>query len=218
MSARNKRAGFGAPQLAGEGRATLHAMASAARKRATYEDVLSAPEHMIAQVIDGELLLQPRPARRHTRVASRIGSSLDGPFDRGVGGPGGWFILFEPELHIGANGRQILVPDVAGWRRSRVPEFDDGAFFDIVPDWVCEVLSPSTASIDRGRKADIYAATGVGHMWLFDTDDCQMEAFENVDGRWLRLGAYAGCEERIAPFDPVPIDVPMLREGFNRAP
>ena len=166
-------------------------MASAARKRATYEDVLSAPEHMIAQVIDGELLLHPRPARRHTRVASRIGSSLDGPFDRGVGGPGGWFILFEPELHIGANGRQILVPDVAGWRRSRVPEFDDGAFFDLVPDWVCEVLSPSTASIDRGRKADIYAATGVGHMWLFDTDDCQIEAFENVDGRWLRLGAYA---------------------------
>jgi Uma2 family endonuclease len=191
-------------------------MASAARKFATYEDVLAAPENQVAQVVDGDLVLQPRPARRHTRVASRIGGSLDGPFDRGVGGPGGWIILDEPELHLGGDLGHILVPDLAGWRRARVPHFDDGPYFDVAPDWVCEVLSPATASLDRGRKADIYASAGIGHLWLFDTDGCQVEAFENVDGRWLRLGAYTGSAERISPFDAVPIDIPMLMEGFRR--
>lgn len=170
-------------------RATLTAMAEPARKLATYEDVLNAPEHVIAQVVDGELHVQPRPAKRHARSASRLGGDLDGPFDCGRGGPGGWLILDEPELHLGPQ-PQILVPDLAGWRRERMPVIGDGAFFDVVPDWVCEVLSPSTGAFDCGRKADVYAELSVKYMWLVDPEIPQIEAFENVGGRWLRLGAY----------------------------
>lgn len=194
-----------------------HAMAGAARKLATYEDVLNAPEHMVAQVVDGELHVQPRPARRHTDIASSLGGELHGPFKRGRGGPGGWLILDEPELHLGPQ-PQILVPDLAGWRRERMPAIGDGPFFDVVPDWVCEVLSPSTARFDRGRKADVYAELGVKYMWLVDPEIPQIEAFENVGGRWLRLGAYADAEARIVPFDAVPLDVPSLVEGLEPKP
>ena len=184
-------------------------MASAARKIATYRDVLEAPEHMVAEVIDGELQLQPRPARRHARAASRIGGSLDGPFDRGSGGPGGWVILDEPELHLGPE-PAILVPDLAGWRVDRATFDGEGAFIDVVPDWVCEVLSPSTAAFDRSRKADLYAELGVSYLWLVDVSTRQIEAFRLTEGKWLRLGAYDQADARIEPFDAVPLEVPAL--------
>ncbi len=192
----------------------LTRMADAARKLATYEDVLNAPEHMVAQVVDGELHVQPRPAGAHTRSSSRLVSDLDGPFDRGRGGPGGWLILAEPELHLGPQ-PQILVPDLAGWRRERMAAYPRAPFVTVTPDWVCEVLSPSTARFDRGRKADVYAELGVKHMWLFDVEVPQIEAFENVGGRWLRLGAYDQSDARIVPFDAVPLDVPSLVEGLE---
>jgi Uma2 family endonuclease len=121
-------------------------------------------------------------------------------------------LLNEPELHLGAQ-PHILVPDIAGWRRERMPVIEDGPYFDLAPDWVCEVLSPSTAAFDRGRKADVYLEVGVKHLWLVDADTPQIEAFEAVEGRWLRLGAYREAEARIVPFDAVPLDVPSLIEG-----
>jgi Uma2 family endonuclease len=184
-------------------------MASAARKLADYRDVLSAPADHIAQVIDGDLVLQPRPRSRHARASSRLGGGLDGPFDQGNGGPGGWIILDEPELHLGPE-PQILVPDLAGWRRERMPKVPDVAFFTLAPDWVCEVLSPSTAVLDRGRKSELYAREGVKHLWLFDVQDRFIEAFELENGRWMKLGVFAGDEERIAPFDAVPLSIPKL--------
>ena len=184
-------------------------MASAARKLADYSDVLSAPADHIAQVIDGDLVLQPRPRSRHARASSRLGGGLDGPFDQGNGGPGGWIILDEPELHLGPE-PQILVPDLAGWRRERMPKVPDVAFFTLAPDWVCEVLSPSTAVLDRGRKSELYAREGVKHLWLFDVQDRFIEAFELENGRWMKLGVFVGDEERIAPFDAVPLSIPKL--------
>jgi Uma2 family endonuclease len=184
-------------------------MVDAARKSATYEDVLRAPEHMIAEVIDGELVLQPRPARRHARVTTRIGATLDGPFDRGTDGPGGWFLLYEPELHLGSPA-QILVPGLAGWRIERVTFDGEGAFFDLAPDWVCEILSPKTAHIDRGRKADVYAEQGVQFLWFVDPDARHVEAFRIHEGSWLRIGLFAAADTRIPPFDAVPIDIPSF--------
>ncbi len=190
----------------------MRSMASAARKLATYDDVLRAPEHVVAEVIDGDLHRQPRPARRHARAFSRLGARLGRRFDEGDDGPGGWVLLNEPELHLGAQ-PHILVPDIAGWRRERMPVIEDGPYFDLAPDWVCEVLSPSTAAFDRGRKADVYLEVGVKHLWLVDADTPQIEAFEAVEGRWLRLGAYREADARIVPFDAVPLDVPSLIEG-----
>ena len=118
-----------------------------ARKRATYEDLLAVPDNLVAEIINGELVTSPRPAPRHARAASALGGALWG-FDSGPGGPGGWWILIEPELHLDGH-QQVLVPDLAGWRVERMPELPDTAYFEVEPDWVCEVLSPSTAAIDR---------------------------------------------------------------------
>jgi Uma2 family endonuclease len=181
-------------------------MASAARKLATYADVLAAPEHLVAEVVDGDLYLQPRPARRHARASSHLGISLGGPFDRGVGGPGGWLIVDEPELHLGPE-PQILVPDLAGWRAERAPSLDGPPYFDTAPDWVCEIASPSTRALDRGRKADLYAREGVRFLWLVDVIDRFVEAYELVGARWQRIGAFFEPEARIAPFDAIALDL-----------
>lgn len=187
-------------------------MTAPARKLATYEDVLHAPENMIAELIDGELLLQSRPAGAHATAASDLVAELNMLFKRGRGGPGGWLIVYEPELHLGAQ-PYILVPDIAGWRRDHMPAMPRAAFVSVAPDWVCEVLSPSTAGLDRGRKADVYLEVGVKYLWIVDPNVPQIEAFENTDGRWLRLGAYRDADARIVPFDAVTLDIPSLVEG-----
>jgi Uma2 family endonuclease len=160
--------------------------------------VLGAPEHLVARIVDGELVLQPRPARRHTLVASDLGAELVTRFRRGRGAPGGWLILDEPELHLGA-GPQILVPDLAGWRSERATFDADGAFFDVIPSRVCEVLSPSTTRLDRGRKADIFASLGVEHLWLVDPDVRHIEAIALCGAEWLRVGLVAETNARIRP-------------------
>src|SRR5689334_13485964 len=121
-------------------------MANPAQRRATYEDLLAVPDHLVAELIHGVLHTYPRPALPHARAASRLGMDLGGPFDRGRGGPGGWIILDEPELHLHGD---VLVPDLAGWRRERVPEMPTAPAFELAPDWLCEVLSASTAAVDR---------------------------------------------------------------------
>ena len=132
---------------------------------ATYDDLVKVPDIQVAEIVDGELHASPRPAPRHARAGSLLGAAITGPYDRGLGGPGGWWILDEPELHVGRN---VLVPDLAGWRRTRMPRLPDTAFFPLAPDWVCEVLSPSTASLDRAKKLAIYAREGVAHAWIVD--------------------------------------------------
>ena len=153
------------------------------RRRATYDDLAAVPAHLVAEIIEGELHTFPRPAAPHTRAASRMGDLLGGPFDRGVGGPGGWVILDEPELHLHGD---VLVPDLAAWRRDRMPRIPQTAAFELAPDWVCEVLSPSTEAIDRADKMPIYARETVGHVWLVDPLTRTLEVFW-LDGATYRL-------------------------------
>jgi Uma2 family endonuclease len=177
-------------------------------KRATYEDVLNAPENKVAEILDGELVLSPRPAMRHSLAASTLGGVLGEPFGRGRGGPGGWWILDEPELHLG---KDVLVPDLAGWRRERMPSRPETAYFPLAPDWVCEVLSPSTAQIDRARKLAIYARERVTHAWLVDPLAQTLEVFQLEGGRWVLLGTHAGQEVvRAQPFDDIEIELASL--------
>lgn len=117
--------------------------------QANYQDVLDAPPHQVAEVIDGNLYTHPRPALLHAIAVSVLGSTINQSFHQGRGGPGGWWVIDEPELHLRDD---IVVPDIAGWRRERVPQFPTGAYCKLVPDWVCEVLSPSTRHLELGRK------------------------------------------------------------------
>ncbi|MBI5482392.1 MAG: Uma2 family endonuclease [Deltaproteobacteria bacterium] len=160
-------------------------MGDPARKQATYEDVLNAPPNRVAELIHGVLHLHPRPAARHAGSSSSLGGLLSGPFRFGRGGPGGWIILDEPELHLG---RHVLVPDLAGWRRERMPELPDAPFLEVPPNWACEVLSPSTAALDRGEKMPLYAAQGVTHVWLIDPVSETLEVYR-LDGATYRAVA-----------------------------
>ncbi len=148
-------------------------------RRATYQDVLDAPPHRVAEVIAGTLHIHPWPAARHAWASSRLRGSLDGPFNPGTGGPGGWWIIDEPELHLGED---IVVPDLAVWRRETMPEYPDAAYFTVAPNWVCEVLSPSTRRLDQGEKRDLYDREDVRHLWFVDPDARTLEAFELRDG------------------------------------
>jgi Uma2 family endonuclease len=185
-------------------------MATATKRRATYDDVLAAPEHMIAEIIDGELVTQPRPASPHARASSRLGADLGGPFDRGKDGPGGWIILDEPELHLHGD---VLVPDLAGWRRERMPEMPVAVAFELAPDWVCEVVSPSTAGTDRVRKMGIYAREHLGFAWLVDPLAQTLEAFRLEGERWLQVGAWIGdAKLRAEPFESFELELAALWE------
>lgn len=182
-----------------------HRMSQAAKRRATYADVLAAPPDQIAQVIGGELHLHPRPARRHTRSASALGVHLGIEADFGRDNEGGeWIILYEPELHLGAD---ILVPDLAGWKVERFPgdDDDDAPFFEIAPDWACEVLSPSTARVDRVLKLPIYARENVRHVWLVDPRDRFIEVFRRGANGYELVGTWGGDEGPFAlePFEDI---------------
>jgi Uma2 family endonuclease len=179
-----------------------------AKKPATYADVLAAPEHMVAEVIDGELHLNPRPAAPHAVAASALGEELGPPFKRGKGGPGGWVILDEPELHLRTD---ILVPDLAGWRVERMPEIRDEAYFTLAPDWVCEVLSPRTAKYDRTDKLRIYAREEVRWAWLVDPLLRTLEALRQDGGRWTLLGTWRDeALVRAEPFDAIELELAAL--------
>lgn len=172
-----------------------------AMKRATYEDVLNAPENKVAEILDGELFLSPRPALRHSLAASTLGSALGEPFGRGRGGPGGWWVLDEPELHFGVD---VVVTDLAGWRRERLPAVPEAPWLSLAPDWVCEVLSPSTARIDRGRKLRVYAEAGVGHLWFLDPNEQTLEVLRLREGSWTIVDVHTGgAAVRAEPFEAV---------------
>ncbi|SEA63630.1 Uma2 family endonuclease [Rubrimonas cliftonensis] len=166
------------------------------KRPATYQDVLDAPAHLVAELLDGALHLQPRPGARHARAASRLGVKLGGFDDDG---PGGWWLLDEPEIHLGDH---VLVPDLAGWRRANMPAFPDAPAIDLAPDWICEVLSPSTRRLDLGVKRDVYGAHGVSHLWFVDPDAQTLEAFACRGGAWVLLATLTGdAMVRLAPFE-----------------
>jgi Uma2 family endonuclease len=176
-------------------------MAEPANREATYEDLLRVPPPLVAEILYGQLHTHPRPAPRHARAASRLGGKIIDPYDGGEGGPGGWWILDEPEIHLG---RHVLVPDIAGWRRERLPALPDAAWFAIAPDWVCEVLSPATAQTDRSIKLPLYAEQGVSHCWLVDPLLRTLEAYALSDGRWLLLATLKEADPvRLPPFDAI---------------
>jgi len=182
-----------------------------ARRYATYEDVLAAPPHMIAEVIGGELRLQPRPAKPHAAAATALGADLIHPFSRGRGGPGGWIILDEPELHLRAD---ILVPDLAGWRRTRMPTIvADEPFFTLAPDWIAEVLSPSTGKYDRTDKLAIYCRERVPWVWLVDPLQRTLEVLrlEAEQETWTLRGSWRDdAHIRAEPFDAIELELGAL--------
>jgi Uma2 family endonuclease len=174
------------------------------KRRATYEDLMEVPDTKVAEIIDGELVVSPRPASPPAHASSVLGVDVAGPFHRSPGdpaGPGGWWILDEPELHLGED---VLVPDLAGWRHERMPHVPNVPFFSLVPDWLCEVVSPSTGRIDRSRKMRIYARERVERIWLVDPLARTLEIYRLEGGRWLVASVYGGDEVVPAePFDAV---------------
>jgi Uma2 family endonuclease len=187
----------------------MDAMADPLPRPAGWAEMLAAPEGVEAEVIGGELWTHARPRPEHGRAQSALSHGLFGPFDLGRGGPGGWWLINEPDVAFGEH--DIVSPDVAGWRRERVPELPRQRPIPIRPDWVCEVLSPSTARRDRRDKAALYLGAGVPWYWLVDTRARLLEAFEATDGRWLRLGAWSEADvARVPPFDAVDLFVADL--------
>jgi Uma2 family endonuclease len=175
---------------------------------ATYDDLVKVPDIQVAEIVDGELHANPRPRPRHAVAGSALGMLVGAAFSQGRGGPGGWWILDEPELHLGRN---VLVPDLAGWRRERMPRLPDLAYFPLAPDWVCEVTSPSTASLDRVKKLAIYAREGIGHAWLVDPDARTLEVLRLENGRWTILGVHFGAEiVRAEPFAEIDLELASL--------
>ncbi|MCB1512107.1 MAG: Uma2 family endonuclease [Hyphomicrobiaceae bacterium] len=162
----------------------------------TYADLEALPDHMVGQILYGVLHAHPRPAPRHGVASNALGSEVTAPFQFGRGGPGGWLFIDEPELHLGPH---VVVPDIAGWRRARLPRLPDTAYIETPPDWLCEVLSPSTARIDRTDKLAIYAEFGVGHCWYVDPDARTMEVFALTGGKWLLAATFKDDDAVAAP-------------------
>ncbi|HVY49285.1 MAG TPA: Uma2 family endonuclease [Minicystis sp.] len=187
-------------------------MASTAedRRQALYAEYTAVPPHLRAEIVRGTLYVMPRPAPRHANASSAIGGELYGPFQRGRGGPGGWWILDEPELHLDV--LEPVVPDLAGWRVERMPSLPDTAYFTLIPDWVCEVLSKSTEALDRNEKLPLYAERGVRHVWLVDPIAKTLEVHTLGDaGRWREVRLHQGeGRVRAVPFDAIELDLAAL--------
>lgn len=184
-------------------------MSEPAEKRSLYEDLCDLPENVIGEIIDGDLVTAPRPSRKHAVAASRMGGEIVPPFDFGRGGgPGGWVIIREPEIAFGEN---LLVPDLAGWKKERFPVQEPHNWISVIPEWVCEVVSPATARRDRAEKMPLYGRYGVKHLWLLDPDLQTLEVFVLEEGRWVLAGVYAGSAKvRAEPFETLELDLGLL--------
>jgi len=186
------------------------------KRPATYDDLLQVPDNLVAEIVDGELYATPRPAPPHALAASALGFELGPPFHGGRGGPGGWWILFEPELHHSGH---VLVPDLAGWRRERMPVLPETQKFTVPPDWICEVLSRSTEQLDRARKLPIYARAGVEFAWLLNPLSRTLEILQREGARWVLLATHAHDEMvRAAPFDAITVDLLALWGELRQSP
>lgn len=183
-------------------------MAEPASREATYDDLLRVPPPLVAEILYGQLHTHPRPAPKWAYAYSVLGAKLSAALDRSEDDARGWWILDEPEIHLG---RHVIVPDIAGWRRERMPALPDTAWFALAPDWVCEVLSPATAQTDRSIKLPLYAEQGVGHCWLVDPLLRTLEAYALSDGRWLLLATLKEAEPvRLPPFDAIEFSLAAL--------
>lgn len=163
---------------------------------ATYADIEALPRHLVGQILYGALHAHPRPAPRHGWATNVIAYEITGPFQMGRGGPGGWVFIGEPELHLGSN---VIVPDIAGWRKGRLPRLPETAWLETPPDWVCEVLSPSTQRIDRTDKLAIYAEFGIGHCWYVDPLARTLEVLARQGNKWLIAATFKDNDEVTAP-------------------
>jgi Uma2 family endonuclease len=186
-------------------------VSDAVPRLATYEDLLILPDGVRAEVIGGTLVTAPAPLPKHSRAQRALGSFVGGPFDDddGHGGPGGWWIFVEVDIQLGPH--DIVRPDLAGWRRERLHNPGEQRPILVAPDWVCEVLSPSTAARDRIAKRALYARSGIKHYWILDVDAHTLEAFELLEQRWVLAGTYGDdAVVRIAPFEAVELAVTRL--------
>jgi len=190
-------------------------LAAPQQKLATYQDIIDLPAHVVGEIVNGELVVSPRPAPAHAGASSVAGMDVGNAYHRKPGdpaGPGGWWIYDEPELHLG---RHVLVPDLAGWRRERMPTRPTTAWFELAPDWVCEVVSPKSAGHDRIAKARIYLQEGIEWFWLVDPTNQYVEVLHNAGEHWIVRGTWSGDDAaaHIPPFDAVPIDLARWWEG-----
>lgn len=184
-------------------------------RRATYADLEAVPPGKVAELIHGQLYVFPRPAPPHLNAELGLGAALRDPFQHGEGGPGGWWIIPEPELHFvdpsEPDGVQVVDPDLAGWRVERMPELPETAYFALAPDWVCEVLSPSTEKHDRETKMSLYAENGVPWAWLVDPIARTLEVYALERGRWNEPTLHEGdARVRVAPFEAVELNLSKL--------
>ncbi len=184
-------------------------MAEPIRRPAGWEDILAAPGDVKAEVLGGDLILHPRPLAPHGLTQAALTGELSRPYYRGIGGPGGWWFVIEPDVAFGAH--DIVAPDLAGWRRERMPVLATERPVLLAPDWVCEVVSPSSARRDRIHKAGLYLSGGVPYYWLLDEGLRSLEAFEAQAGRWVRLGAWTdGDTASVPPFEAVQLEIACL--------
>jgi Uma2 family endonuclease len=186
-------------------------VADPAQKRATYTDLFALPDDVRAEILGGEIITSPAPLPRHSKAQRALGSFIGRPYDDddGHGGPGGWWIFVEVEVQLAPH--DVVRPDLSGWRRGRLLSPGDKRPIEVVPDWICEVLSPSTAARDKVTKRALYAKHGVPHYWIVDTDARTVEAFQLEGTKWVVAGSYdASATARIPPFEAVEIPVGRL--------
>ena len=177
---------------------------------ALYQQLIDLPENLVGEIIDGRLYTQPRPAGPDAVTSSALGADLLFSFQRGRGGPGGWWIIDEPELHL-VHDSEVLVPDIAGWRRERLPKIPRDHRFEVVPDWVCEILSPNTMRKDRINKMPVYAKYGVQYLWLIDPIAQTLEIFHLEHGQWTVIGLYQQRQVvQAPPFDAIDLNLADL--------
>ena len=173
------------------------------RENATYQDVVDAPEHKIAEILGGKLYISPLLPPLHSVARMSLNIVLGNAFDRGIDGPGGWWILRAPELHFGTSPNEdVIVPDVVGWQRQRLPKIPDVPYMTLPPDWVCEIVTPVTRELDTGIKSDTYARAGVPHLWLIDPVARTLEAIELQNGKWKSIATLSGnAQVALPPFE-----------------
>lgn len=180
-------------------------MGEPAKKRATYDDLYTIPDNMVGEIVDGELHAMPRPSPKHAKAASDLSGIVISSYRFGRGGPGGWIILYEPEIQLGEH---TLVPDIAGWKKERFPLHVETNWIEVVPDWLCEVLSPGTMRLDKTKKMPIYAEYGVRHIWLVNPMEKTLDVFKLVSGGWMVSNSFVEDDRVIAePFQEIEIDL-----------
>jgi Uma2 family endonuclease len=178
---------------------------------ATYDDLIAVSDERVTEIVDGALHVSPRPSARHALATAELYGALGNAFHRATGGPGGWWILFELELHLGVD---VVVPDLAGWRRERLPEVPDAPWLSLAPDWICEVASPSTEQLDRVGKLRIYARAGIGHAWIVNPIMRTLEIYRRAADSWTLVATHGGDETvRAEPFEAVELNLRSLWSG-----